>query len=92
MFKITCFKKQICIHYKGMIPYAAYYIVSGCLELSKKKGKMIELQSGEILGLEECWFNQSLNYNIYTKPGTILVYLDKTLLSNIKESMSTICT
>ena len=87
MFKNNYFKKELCIHHKGMIPNVAYYVVSGSLTLLKKKGQIVDVQSGEIVGLEEIWDNKPLNYNIYTKPGTVLFYLDKTILSNIEQAL-----
>lgn len=70
-----------------MIPYVAYYIVSGSLTLSKNKNMAIEIQRGEIVGLEEVWKNMSLNFNIYTNPDTVLLYLDKTFLSFIGQAL-----
>lgn len=87
MLQEKYFTKEICIHFKGMIPYAAYYIASGSLTLFKRKGQRIEIQSGEIVGLKEITKNIPFNYNIYTNPGTTLIYLDKTMLSGIEHSL-----
>lgn len=81
------FSKEICLHHKGMIPYVAYFVLSGGLKIFKRKGHSIEVKNGEIIGLEEVWNHKPLNYHVYTTPGTVLLYFDKSLLASLEESL-----
>lgn len=90
MFNMTAdnqFTKELKIHHRDMVPYAAYYVLSGKLQLIDKYGKVTELGPGEIVGIEEVWDHKPLPYEILTTPGTNILNLDKSLLGRLRKAL-----
>ena len=79
---------KIKLHINGKVPFVAYYVLKGKLELVNKKGQHKELQQGEAIGIKELWNHTPLEYDILITPETKVLNLDKSLLSRLKETLS----
>lgn len=87
MMKITNISKEIRLHHKNMVPYAAYYVIEGMLELIGTSGKRITVGPGEVIGIEEVWNHSPLPYDINAAPKTVLLNLDRSMLSRLKSAL-----
>jgi len=81
------FTKELVIHHRGMVPYVAYIVMSGEVQLIDQQGNVKLAGPGEVLGLMEVWNHMPYEFEIRTSAGTNLLSLDRSLLAKMRQAL-----
>lgn len=81
------FSKELVIHHLGMVPYVAYVVLAGEVQLIDLQGKIKLVGPGEVIGLSEVWNHEPYHYEIRTSAGANLLSLDRSLLAKMRQAL-----
>jgi CRP-like cAMP-binding protein len=76
-------QSDMVLFYEGHIPIVVYLLKSGSIEIGQGRKKRFELNSGEILGMNQLYQKCPSLFWAEAKKGSELIYIDKSTLNEL---------